>query len=68
MVKPGISSSGHPVPIQVWSDLSSDYRARAVRLMVQLALKLVATQLEWRQKEGDDVKPNGQPQSASRPS
>jgi hypothetical protein len=68
MVKPGVSSRGQPVPIQVWSDLSTDYRVRAVRLMVQLALKFVATQVEERQKEVAHVKPNGQPQSTSRAS
>jgi hypothetical protein len=68
MVKPGISNPDHLVPIQVWSGLSTDYRAQAVRLMVQLALKFVATQVEERHKEGEHVKLNGQPQSTSRPS
>ena len=68
MVEVGVSSPGQPGPIQVWSDLSIDYRVRAVRLMVQLALKFVATQVEGRQQEVDNVKPNGQSQSASRAS
>lgn len=68
MVNPGVASSGHPLPTQVWSELSIDYRARAVRLMVQLALKLVAPQVEGRPKEVEHVKPNGQSQSASRAS
>ena len=68
MVEAGVSSLGQPAPIQVWSDLSTDDRVRAVRLMVQLALKFVATQVEGRQKEVEHVKPNDQPQSASRAS
>ena len=68
MVEAGGSSSGQPVPIPVWSDLATDNRGRAVRLMVQLALKFVTTQGEGRPKEVDDVKPNSQPQSASRAS
>jgi len=66
MVKAGRSSSGQPGPIKVWSNLATDNRVRAVRLMVQLALKFVTPQVEERQKEVDDVKPNSQPQSASR--
>lgn len=68
MVKPGVSNPDHLVAIQVWSDLSTDYRAQAVRLMVQLALKFVATQVEEGQKEVEHVKLNGQPQSTSRTS
>ena len=68
MVEAGVSSPGQPAPVQVWSDLSTDYHMRAVRLMVQLALKFVAPQVEGRPKEVDDVKPNRQPQSASRAS
>ena len=68
MVEAGGSSSGQPVPIPVWSDLATDNRVRAVRLMVQLALKFVTPQVEGRPKEVDDVKPNRQPQSASRAS
>lgn len=65
MVEAGGSSSGQPGPIPVWSDLATDNRVQAVRLMVQLALKFVTPQVEGRPKEVDDVKPNRQPQSAS---
>jgi len=68
MVEAGVSSPGQSAPIPVWSDLSTDYRVRAVRLMVQLALKFVAPPTEGRHKEVEHVKPNGQPQSASRAS
>lgn len=68
MVEAGVSSPGQPAPIPVWSDLSTDDRVRAVRLMVQLALKFVATQVEGRPQEVEHVKPNDQPQSASRTS
>ena len=66
MVEAGRSSSGQPTPLPVWNELAMDDRVRAVRLMVQLALKFVTPQVEERQKEVDDVKPNSQPQSASR--
>jgi acyl-CoA hydrolase len=68
MVEAGVSSPEQPGPILVWSDLATDYRVQAVRLMVQLALKFVAPQVEGRPQEVDDVKPNSQPQSASRAS
>jgi len=68
MVKAGVSSPEQSGPILVWSELATDYRVQAVRLMVQLALKFVAPQGEGRPKEVDDVKPNCQPQSASRAS
>ncbi len=64
MVKQGLSSPGHILPVEVWTGLSAEERARAVRLMVKLAFKLVATQLDWRPKEVNDVKPNGRTQSA----
>jgi len=68
MVEAGRSSSGQPTLLPVWSELAMDYRVRAVRLMVQLALKFVTPQEEGRPKEVDDVKPNSQSQSARRAS
>ena len=65
MAKQGVSSPDHLLALQVWGGLSPEHRARAVRLMVQLALKLVAAQLDWSQKEVKDVKRIGQTQSAS---
>lgn len=64
MAKQGLSNPGHILPVQVWPGLSAEDRARAVRLMVKLAFKLVTTKLDWRPKEVNDVKPNGRTQSA----
>ncbi len=63
MVKQGLSSPGHILPVEVWPDLAAEERARAVRLMVKLAFKLVTTKLDWTHKEVNDVKPNGHTQS-----
>jgi hypothetical protein len=59
MTKQGSSSPGHILPVQVWTGLSAEERARAVHLMVKLAFKLVTTRLDWTQQEVNDVKPNG---------
>ena len=64
MVKQGLSSLGHILPVEVWPGLSAEDRAKVVRLMVKLAFKLVTTKLDWRPKEVNDVKPNGRTQSA----
>jgi hypothetical protein len=64
MAKQGLSSPGHILPVQVWTGLSAEDRARAVQLMVKLAFKLVTTKLDWTQQEVNDVKPNGRTQSA----
>ncbi len=64
MTKQGLSSPGHILPVQVWTGLPAEERARVVRLMVKLAFKLVTTKLDWRPKEVNDVKPNGRTQSA----
>ena len=63
MTKPGLSSPGYILPVQVWTGLPTEERARAVRLMVKLAFKLVTTKLDWTQQEVNDVKPNGHTQS-----
>ena len=63
MSKQGLASRGQHVSAQVWSGLSAERRAKAVRLMVQLALKLVTIQLDWRQEEVNDDKPIGYSQS-----
>ena len=65
MAQQGLSSSCSKGSTQIWAGLSAEGRARAVRLMVQLALKLVVTQLEWPPKEVNDVKPIRGPQSPS---
>ena len=64
MTKQGSSSPGHILPVQVWTGLPAEERARVVRLMVKLAFKLVTTKLDWRPKEVNDVKSNGHTQSA----
>ena len=63
MAKQGLSSPGHILPVQVWAGLPAERRAKAVRLMVQLAFKLITTKLDWMQ-EVNDVKPIKHPQSA----
>ncbi len=65
MTKQGLSSPGYILPVQVWTGLPAEERARAVRLMVKLAFKLVTTKLDWTQQEVNDVKSNGHTQSAS---
>ncbi len=56
MVKQGLSSPGHILPVEVWPDLAAEERARAVRLMVKLAFKLVVTtKLDWTHKEVNKV-------------
>jgi hypothetical protein len=64
MAKQGLSNPGHILPVQVWTGLPAEEKARAVRLMVKLAFKLVTTKLDWTPKEVNDVKPNGHTQSA----
>ena len=65
MSKQALACPGHLVSVQVWSGLSTDRQAKAVRLMVQLALKLVTIQLDWRQEEVNDDKSIGHSQSAN---
>ncbi len=65
MTKQGLSTPCHILPVEIWTGLSAEDRARVVRLMVKLAFKLVTTKLDWRPKEVNDVKPNGRTQSAS---
>jgi hypothetical protein len=65
MTKQGLSSPGYILPIQIWAGLPAEDRARAVRLMVKLAFKLVTSKLDWMPKEVNDVKPNGHTQSTS---
>ena len=65
MTEQSLSSPGHILPVQVWTGLPAEERARAVRLRVKLAFKLVTSKLDWRPKEVNEVKANGRPQSAS---
>ncbi len=44
-------------PGQVWVCLTADYRARAIRLMAQLAFNLVAAEADSPIKESDHVIP-----------
>ena len=43
MAQQGLSSSDPPGSAQIWAGLPAECRASAVRLMVQLALKVVVT-------------------------
>jgi hypothetical protein len=65
MAKQGLSNPCHILPVQVWTGLSAEDRAGAVRLIVKLAFKLVTTKLDWTPKEVNDVKPNGRTQNTS---
>jgi hypothetical protein len=44
MSHPPASAKHHVLPAQVWARLAADFQARAIRLMAQLAFKLVAAQ------------------------
>ena len=68
MNKSQVSRPEHPALSQVWNELPTDYQTNAVRLMIQLALKLVTAQWNWRQQEAENVKLNGHIQSPGRPS
>jgi hypothetical protein len=48
-------------PAQVWARLAADYRARAIRLMAQLAFNLVAAQADLPIKESDHAVPTNHP-------
>lgn len=50
-------------PAQVWARLTADHRARAIRLMAQLAFNLVAAQPDSPIKECDHVIPTQHPQN-----
>ena len=63
MAKQGLSNPCHILPLEIWTGLSAEHRARVVRLMVKLAFKLVTTKLDWTHKELNNVKPNGHTQS-----
>jgi len=65
MSKQGASPPGSILPPPVWGHLSADRRARAIRLMAQLAFKLLTAQFEYPRKEENDVKPIRRAQSAS---
>lgn len=44
-------------PAQVWARLAADYRARAIRLMAQLAFNLVTAKADSPIKESDHAVP-----------
>ena len=64
MTKQNSSNPGHIFPVEIWANLPAEDRARALRLMVKLAFKLVTTKLDRKYKEVNDVKPIGHTQSA----
>lgn len=45
----------HVLPAQVWARLAADCRMRAIRLMVQLAFKLIVDQSDLLIKESNHV-------------
>ena len=63
MSKQGVLTPGSILPPPVWGHLSAERRAQAVRLMAQLAFKLLTAQFERSRKEDDDVKPIRRTQS-----
>lgn len=56
MIDQPASAEHHVVPIHVWTRLTADRRARAIRLMAQLAFNLVLAQFDLPVKELDYVK------------
>lgn len=52
-------------PAQVWVCLTADHRARAIRLMAQLAFNLVAAEADSPIKESDHVTPTRHTQNPS---
>ena len=38
MTKQGLSNPGHILPVEIWTGLAAEDRAKAVQLMVKLAL------------------------------
>lgn len=48
------------IPAHVWACLAKDLQERAIYLMAQLALNLVADQSGWFVKESDHAQPSPQ--------
>ncbi len=63
MTEQGLSKPGHILPIEIWTGLPAEERAKAVRLIVKLAFKLITTKLDCTPKEVNNVRPNGYTQS-----
>ena len=57
------STDHHVSPAQVWVHLATDCRTRAIRLMVQLAFKLVLVQPDSLIKESNHVNRVRNPQN-----
>lgn len=51
------------IPAHVWGCLTKDLQVRAIYLMAQLALNLVADQSNWFAKESDHAQPAQQSQN-----
>jgi hypothetical protein len=58
MSRQSSSTDCYVLPAQVWVRLASDCRTRAIRLMAQLAFKLVADQSDELIKESKHVAPS----------
>lgn len=63
MTEQGLSKPGHILPVEIWTGLPAEERARVVRLIVKLAFMLITTKLDCTPKEANNVKPNGRTQS-----
>jgi hypothetical protein len=64
MVTPSSPTDSLVSPAQVWARLATDLQLRAIRLMAQLALNLVATQAEWPSKESEHAQLTHRPQTS----
>lgn len=62
------STDGHISPAQVWVRLAADCRIQAIRLMAQLAFKLVAAQSDSLVKESNHVVLSRHTQNSARTS
>lgn len=60
------SAERRVVPVHVWAELEIDRRARAIRLMAQLAFNLALTQSDLLVKEPSYVEPTHYSQDPTR--
>jgi hypothetical protein len=56
MINQPTPTEHHVTPVHIWTRLTADRRARAIRLMAQLAFNLVLAQFDLPVKELDYVK------------
>jgi hypothetical protein len=63
MIDQLISTENRIRPVHVWTGLTADHRAGAIRLMAQLAFNLVLAQSDLLVKEPGYDKPTRRPQN-----